>query len=343
MYRDFVRVPRFLRRISKKLTHTHAFQQSLGLEPTVDTSSKRYNDVTKLINNLFGIEIPRKHSPLVHMIGPIMQSSYPPLDNETADFLNRHKHTVYIAFGQNAVPTNKDVDMIVQSLLILLEHGSIDSIIWARFNIEQLPATIRTSQTEYTKKDIINHRNILFIKWAPQYAILAHPSTSFFISHGGAASMHEALYNQVRLFVYPFYGDQPANARAIERIGIGRRMNTMYLKYDVKDYDLFMRMLTEVATDPQNKIQHAVQRYSAYVQVSASNSVRRGADVMEESLFASDDQGKLYYRADAGYEIHWIKRRNLDIYAVLVASGYILCKIGSLLLRKTVVQKIKSL
>lgn len=305
----------------------------------MDTSTARYNDIPKLINNVFGIEIPRKHSPLVHMIKPIMQSSCPPLDADSADFLNSHKNIIYIAFDQNAAPTNKDVQMVMQSLLILLEQGCIDGIIWARFNINQLPETIKTLDMEYTDKDIINHKDIFFIKWAPQYAILAHPSTSFFISHGGAASMHEALYNRVRLLVYPFYGDQPANARAIERIGIGRRINTMHLNYDSNDYKVFRETLYEVAVDPQNKIQDAIHRFSAL------NSMTRGADIMEESLFASDDQGKQYYRSDEGYEIHWIKRNNLDIYAVFFILGFIILKLGFISLnslRWKTFQKIKS-
>jgi hypothetical protein len=252
MYRDYVRVPLFLKRVSKKLVHTHEFQRKLGLEPTVDTSTARYNDIPKLINNVFGIEIPRKHSPLAHMIRSIMQSSCPPLDADSADFLNSHKNIIYIAFDQNAAPTNKDVQMVMQSLLILLEQGCIDGIIWVRFNINQLPETIKTLDMEYTDKDIINHKDIFFIKWAPQYAI--------------------------------------------------HRFN-------------------------------------------ASNSMTRRADIMEESLFASDDQGKQYYRSDEGYEIHWIKRNNLDIYTVFVILGFIILKIGFISLnslRWKTFQKIKS-
>lgn len=247
-----------------------------------------------------------------------MQSQYAGLDNATAQFLESHSRTVYIAFGQNAVPTDSDVAMIMHGLLTLMEEGLINGVLWARLNTEKL-SKIKTDK----HGDLMAHPDFFFIPWATQYAILAHKSTLVFISHGGAASMHEALYNRVRLFVYPFYGDQPANARAIERIGVGKRMNTMYLQYDEDDYALFQMTLREIVVDKGNNIQKKVNRFSAYVQLSASSAVRRGADVMEESLFASDEEGLLYYRQDAGYEIHWIKRHDIDVYVIFSMIGFL--------------------
>lgn len=83
-----------------------------------------------------------------------------------------------------------------------------------------------------------------------------------------------------------------------------------------------------MAADPQNKIQDTVNRYRTYAQVSASNAVARGADLMEESLFASDSQGMLYYRCDVGYEIPWVKRYNVDIYALLGVLSLCILKVG---------------
>lgn len=65
----------------------------------------------------------------------------------------------------------------------------------------------------------------------------------FFISHGGIGSLHEFLYNGVRLFLFPFFGDQVVNAIAVERTGIGSYMGTSNLKYDTKDYILVKGIL----------------------------------------------------------------------------------------------------
>lgn len=308
IYHDYISIPRIMRTLGKQLAHIHAFQHKLGLSPTVDASTDRYNHIPKMVNNVFGIEVARRHSPLFHMVGPVIKSSYPSLNNASSVFLNGHEKVAYIAFGQHVNPSDQDIKMLMESLLILLDQGHIDGILWARLNNNQLPDRLR--------QDVDTHPHILLMKWAPQFAILEHSSTAFFITHGGVGSLHEALYNGVRLLVYPFFGDQPTNARAIERVGVGKYIDLLSPTFDDKLYQSFYDKLYTVAADPDNEIQKVVDRYSAYVQVAASNSVKRSADLMEESLFASDEQGRLHYRSDAGYEIHWIKRNNLDVYAV---------------------------
>lgn len=89
-------------------------------------------------------------------------------------------------------------------------------------------------------------------------------------------SMHEALYSGIRLFIYPFFGDQLGNARAIECIGIGKFIDTANAKYDAAYYDLFYKKIREVTADPGNKIQDTVDRYSTYVQIMAMNAITRG-------------------------------------------------------------------
>lgn len=113
-----------------------------------------------MINNVFGIEIARAHSPLVHMVGPIMRSHYPSSDKDILEFLNCHNNVVYIAFGQHAVPNNKDVQMIMQTLIVLLEQGVGDGIFWARLNKDQLPEIIETPTHIYSLQNIIDHKDI---------------------------------------------------------------------------------------------------------------------------------------------------------------------------------------
>lgn len=216
--------------------------------------------------------------------------------------------------------------MIIQPIQTLKEEGHIDGIIWDCLSEEQLPnKVIKTAKGQtFSQQDIVNHPDIYTIGWAPQFAILQHPSTTLFFGHGGTGSIHEALFSGVRLFIYPFFGDQPGNAKTIERIGIGKSFDTNTLKYNRACYQSFYYKLQAIAADPQHQIEDAVNQYSAYVQVMSVNAISRGADLMEESLFASDKQGQLYYRYDVGYEICWFKRYNLDVYTVLaiVAASF---------------------
>ncbi|GAA5813724.1 hypothetical protein MFLAVUS_007211 [Mucor flavus] len=205
------------------------------------------------------------------------------------------------------------------NLLRLLEERIIDRIIWANFNLTQVPEKIITDNQEYFDNYIVHHKDIKLMGWISQYTVLKHSSTLFFVSHGGVGSLHEALYNGVRLFVYPFFGDQQGNAIAIERIGVRRHINAINQQHNEEMYRKIYKELYELAVDAQDKIQKATDRYRAYIQVRSVRAVTRGADYMEENLFASDDGENLYYRNDVGCEIHWIIRNNVDISAVFTA------------------------
>ena len=63
--------------------------------------------------------------------------------------------------------------------------------------------------------------NVLIRKWMPQREILCHPNVKVFISHGGLLGSSEAAYCGVPVVVTPIFGDQFANAAALEYRGIG--------------------------------------------------------------------------------------------------------------------------
>jgi UDP:flavonoid glycosyltransferase YjiC (YdhE family) len=46
-----------------------------------------------------------------------------------------------------------------------------------------------------------------------------------FITHGGMNSISEALVYEVPMIVIPFMSDQPVNARQVETLGLGKRMD----------------------------------------------------------------------------------------------------------------------
>lgn len=72
-----------------------------------------------------------------------------------------------------------------------------------------------------------------------------------FITHGGMNSVSEALVNGVPMVVIPFMADQPTNARRIEELGLGKRLD-----YKEVSSDLLKRIVLEMLTD--SKLQERV-------------------------------------------------------------------------------------
>lgn len=58
---------------------------------------------------------------------------------------------------------------------------------------------------------------------APQLSVLK--MADVFVTHGGMNSVSEALVHGVPLVVIPFITDQPTNARRIEELGLGKRLD----------------------------------------------------------------------------------------------------------------------
>ena len=100
------------------------------------------------------------------------------------DFVQQLFRVVFEAFGQD------------EEMLIVASTAREDAL-----NGLELPQNLVAQQT------------------LPQLELL--PLCQAFITHGGANSVHESLSFRVPMVVVPIFGDQPANADTVERIGCG--------------------------------------------------------------------------------------------------------------------------
>jgi hypothetical protein len=60
--------------------------------------------------------------------------------------------------------------------------------------------------------------------WAPQAAVLAHPSVRCFVTHAGLGSLYEGLAAGRPLVALPFFADQHVNAQHVENRGLGTQV-----------------------------------------------------------------------------------------------------------------------
>jgi MGT family glycosyltransferase len=64
----------------------------------------------------------------------------------------------------------------------------------------------------------LERSNVRIVDYADQWAVLAEADV--FITHHGINSTHEAIFHEVPMLSYPFFGDQPALARRCQELGL---------------------------------------------------------------------------------------------------------------------------
>ena len=88
--------------------------------------------------------------------------------------------------------------------------------------------------------------NIKVVEWLPQSDLLAHKNIRAFVSHVGHNSLYEAAYHGVPVVAVPLFGDQPANAKKVERRGFG-----VAVDYRNTDARKVFETIDKVVTEPR--------------------------------------------------------------------------------------------
>lgn len=276
----------------------------------------RHSGVIKMINSFWGMESPRPVGPFVEYVGPIIGTSYDALPENMAQFMQEHNNVVYVAFGQMYTPNAQEFEVLLKSLLEAYENGYLDGFIWSlslkarqQYISKKL---IRTSSGKlYNVQDLTEHdsdTNLRFETWSPQFAILNHPHCKLFISHGGASSIHESLFNGVPLLLHPFTSDQPANAYTMNGAGVGLILDRK--AHNVTD------TLTKISTiilDKEGQFKSNMKSMQALVQLRSSKRKMYAADMIEEVLHTVRNSSQIWYRKEASEKMGIFKAKNWDI------------------------------
>ncbi|CEP19969.1 hypothetical protein [Parasitella parasitica] len=310
----FIKPVQFVYKLRHFIKKQRALYKSLGIKDPVNAPEMRWENSLKIFNTAFGFDLARPLGPLVEYVGPIVASKAPALTPELVEFFETHKKVAYVAFGQHAIAISEDVKLLMTGLLEAYEAQELDGIIWATRGLEKAfpDYLITQSNTTYNVRSFFDNnskKDITFINWAPQIAILNHPSTNMFITHGGAGSLYESLNAGVRVVVFPFFGDQPASAQIAEDNGIGLKLH--YTDSEEKAVEV----IRKVARDECRFFQGNANRYKAIVQLNSQFGVLKAANLVEEVLFTHRD-GELIHRRDVKRDMSFFKATNMDLYAI---------------------------
>lgn len=170
------------------------------LDPTALTNNLR-NTLPNLL--YFGF--------LTLSLPPPPKPQSPPSDSDInhhcMSWLERQKprSVAYIGFGTLAILPENELHALAEAL----EESNVPYIWSLQDNLkEKLPSGFLQR---------ISARGII-VSWAPQIEVLAHSSTSVFVTHCGSNSVYESVANGVPMICRPFFGDHRMNARIVEEV-----------------------------------------------------------------------------------------------------------------------------
>ncbi|KAF9869503.1 cytochrome P450 [Colletotrichum karsti] len=269
-----------------------------------------------LVNSFFGLEAPKDLPPLVAPIGPVLSEEYPALDELHARFLESHDRVVYVGLGTNVVLPEPSLHKLLQGLVLALDEGHIDGVIWAlnqktRKTLDLEYLVSRADGKVFTLRQVLDDAmpDFLTPDFAPQRAILDHSHTRLYLTHAGGSSANEAAYHGVPVLVLGFMFDQLANGLRLEEAGCGLRLDkTTFTANEVS------RSVSSLVNSGNDALMRNVERMRRVATV-ASRRKGLAADLIEEVMFDHELRSpeRPMHLQTADMRMPWWKVRNLDL------------------------------
>ncbi|KAH7321304.1 hypothetical protein B0I35DRAFT_211656 [Stachybotrys elegans] len=291
-------------------------------------------DYLVLVNSFFGLEVPKQLPPLIVPIGPILSDEYAPLDDSLSNFLSKHDRTIYVSLGTHVALPSDDLDKITRALIKSLDLNHINGVIWAiaaklRTRFDTAKTYHRAANPPISMASILAGTESQFIlpSFAPQRAVLTHPNTKLFLTHGGGSSANETLFHGVPVVVIPFFFDQLCNGTRLSEAGVG-----VSLDKSTFTADKISHAIGHVMADTDGTIIRNLTRVQRIAQI-ASRRKHHGVDLIEEVMYDQElrlqDGRELrpmhLQTADARMPL-W-KARNWDMWLVGL-SGFAACSVA---------------
>jgi hypothetical protein len=260
----------------------------LGMLPIL-----RKPDHLVLVNSLIGIETPQGVPPLLNPVGPILSDHYTQLDGSLSEFLAQQDKTVFVAFGTHVVLSPARLQAILFGIVSSLQAGHINGMIWAmrdgskmRFasaSPEDRVVYIGPDGTEisFSHTDLLKnqHPHMRFVDFAPQRAVLTHPSTRLFFTHAGPSSVNEGVYHGVPMLTMGMFGDQLARTLALKDAGVAESV-----KKETVTAEQIVDKIGCLMSDTDSQYRRNVLRLQR-IAILASRRKALAADLVEEFLY----------------------------------------------------------
>lgn len=245
----------------------------------------RTPDHLALVNSFWGLETPKDLPPMIAAVGPILADEYPALDGQLEKFLGGERRVVYVALGTHILLQQDDIKRFLDAFTALMRDGVIDGVVWAANAAQRrlfpLDHIVVGSAGETTVRHALENSDGAwhFTPFAPQRAILDHPRTVLFVTHGGGSSVNEAVFHGTPMLCLGFFADQPLNGLRMQEAGVGLAMDKA--GFSAPEMAGKCRALV---TDQDGLVGQNVRRMAHVARASARKKYY-AADLVEEVMY----------------------------------------------------------
>ncbi|GMS93562.1 hypothetical protein PENTCL1PPCAC_15737 [Pristionchus entomophagus] len=225
-----------------------------------------------------------------------------PLDEKWSEILGRRPHSILVSFGSMVKIYLLPIETKL-SILKMMSRFPNTTFIWKYERLDD----------EFSWEEASRVDNLVLTEWMPQIDILAHPSLSAFITHGGMGSVQEAAARGIPGIFIPIFGDQPRNAGMMERNGFG----LVYDKFALADEQRLTATVREVVQNP--KYRENARRISRML---AKKPFKAKEQLVRYVEFAAEFGPSPALRPQS-HDMSFIAYHNLDIIAIFIVLSIV--------------------
>ncbi|XP_034473734.1 UDP-glucuronosyltransferase 2B31 [Drosophila innubila] len=215
------------------------------------------------------------------------------LPPKIVEFLQQSKQgVIFISWGSMVRASSMDEDKM-QAMVKVLQKQPLN-VIW-KWESDEVPH--------------VDASKFLFVKWAPQLALLCQPQVKLFWAHAGLLGLTEALHCGKPLLMTPLYGDQFLNSLAAQDRGIG-----LLLEYEQINVETVREKLQQLS-DPSyaERASKISQIFNQRERSPLETAIWSVEHVMQHGLFAAE------LLQSPGIELNWFIYHSLDTLVLLLA------------------------
>ena len=282
----------------------------------VDITSYIGVRVPLIMATTFGFEFAKTRYPLTEYVGPLMMSSFPPLEDKLVEWLGnkRNRSVIYFGMGATGFITTSIAQVIISGIL-----ATDFSAVWA------LPMS---DQAVLVGMDIDKDR-FFISKWIPRQTLFKHPKLVMTILHCGMNGVQESLYNGLPVVCVPHGFDHFEVAGRLEHAEVGIPLYSMMESF--KQGKAFSaEKITQVIRTIAESQEYRERAKKVQKMYLFAGGARRASDLVE--FYAEVGYDHLI-PAYAKYEWSWVHYYNLDVYSLLSLLSFLLIYSGYRLIK----------